>query len=187
MKGSSSNRLRERVKGVRANPLANAASKPKAKKGYIDRDYHGYFVEDGALRQFTTCRGVRYVHPQSIVVEKRLTTTHGGVSREQVQERPAPQVREPVPDAAQARARRGQALPDASIPEDPTLCCNHRATREESIMTKGVHRIPAGSKRARQMVHAKGAVQRDTLPALSPEQRNWNAQVEAKRKAKGKS
>ena len=85
MKGSVTNRLRERAKGVRANPLANdAASEPKAKKGYIDRDYHGYFIANGAIRKFTICSGVRYVHPQQIVVRKSLTPTHSvGETRRQ--------------------------------------------------------------------------------------------------------
>lgn len=52
-------------------------------------------------------------------------------------------------------------------------------------MTKGVHRVPAGSKRARQMVRAKGAKEFDP-GVVTPAQAAWNAQVEARRKAKGK-
>lgn len=44
------------------------------------------------------------------------------------------------------------------------------------------------AKRARQMVHARGAHETHGMPpALSPEQRAWNQQIEAKRKAKEKS
>lgn len=54
------------------------------------------------------------------------------------------------------------------------------------MTTKGVHRVPAGSKRARQMVRAKGAKEFDERN-LTPVQAAWNAQIEAKRKVKGKS
>ena len=30
---------------------------------FADHDKTGYFVEDGAIRRFTTYSGVRYVHP----------------------------------------------------------------------------------------------------------------------------
>lgn len=53
-------------------------------------------------------------------------------------------------------------------------------------MTKGVHRVPAGSKRARQMVRAKGSKEFDECN-LTPAQVAWNAQLEAKRKAEAKS
>ena len=66
--------LREGARGRELAPVSEAVSKPKAKKGYIDRDYHGYFFENGCVRRFTTCSGVRYVHPQYIVVKKSLTT-----------------------------------------------------------------------------------------------------------------
>ncbi len=57
-------------------------------------------------------------------------------------------------------------------------------------MTKGVHRVPAGSKRARQMVS------RGVLPfkgitlgydQRAENQKTWNEQIEAKRKTKEKS
>lgn len=69
MKGSRTNALGGRGAGKRAGfPAVEAASKPKAKKGFIDEDYHGYFIEKGAIRKFTTHGGVRYVHPLPIVV-----------------------------------------------------------------------------------------------------------------------
>lgn len=55
-----------------------------------------------------------------------------------------------------------------------------------AVKPGGIPRVPVASKRGRQMVHAKGAVQRDTPPALLAEQRAWNQQIEAKRKARGK-
>jgi hypothetical protein len=80
LKAFPSKTLREKGQGgLRAiPPCVEAASKPKAKKGYIDTDYHGFFIENGLIRKFTTCRGVRYVHPQPIVVRKCLTTIGGG-------------------------------------------------------------------------------------------------------------
>uniref|UniRef100_A0A6M3KGD7 Uncharacterized protein n=1 Tax=viral metagenome TaxID=1070528 RepID=A0A6M3KGD7_9ZZZZ len=53
-------------------------------------------------------------------------------------------------------------------------------------MTKGVHRVPAGSKRGRQMV-SRGRAQFPGFLLDDPraeEQRAWNDQVEAKRRAK---
>lgn len=75
----STNALREGVKGQRVAPLVDqAASKPKAKKGFIDEDYHGYFIENERVRRFTIYSGVRYVHPQQIVLRKCLTPIGGG-------------------------------------------------------------------------------------------------------------
>jgi len=51
-------------------------------------------------------------------------------------------------------------------------------------MTKEVIHTPVESKAGRRMVHAKGAVINPGPPALSAEQRAWNFQVEAKRKAR---
>ena len=42
---------------------------------FADPDKTGYFVEDGAIRRFTTYSGVRYVHPQPIVAELLPATT----------------------------------------------------------------------------------------------------------------
>ena len=57
-----------------SSPEREAVSQPKAKKGYIDEDYHGFFIENNVPVKFTTYRGVRYVHILPIVVEKSLTT-----------------------------------------------------------------------------------------------------------------
>ena len=37
---------------------------------FSDPDKTGYFVEDGAIRRFTTYSGVRYVHPLSMGVSR---------------------------------------------------------------------------------------------------------------------
>lgn len=63
---------------MRANPqLRKAESQPKAKKGYIDKDYHGFFSHKGRLVKFTTYSGRRYVSLLDIVDEKFLTTICG--------------------------------------------------------------------------------------------------------------
>ena len=54
-----------------------AASKRKAKKGFYDPDYHGFFKVNGVLARFSTYSGVRYVHIQDVVDEKFLTTISG--------------------------------------------------------------------------------------------------------------
>lgn len=52
-----------------------------------------------------------------------------------------------------------------------------------SLKPGGIPRTPSTTKSGRRMVHAKGAHETHGMrPALTPEQRNWNAQVEAKRK-----
>ena len=52
-------------------------------------------------------------------------------------------------------------------------------------MAKGVHRVAAGTKSARQMM-ARAKVSAGWGVGLTTEQRSWNAQIEAKRKAKEK-
>ena len=65
---------------MRVNPqVLEAASKPKAKKGYIDKDYHGFFTLKNAIVQFTTYGGRRYVNLQDVVDEKYLTTIGSGL------------------------------------------------------------------------------------------------------------
>ena len=78
MNGSSSKTLRVGAGESSSREVALAASKPKAKKGYIDEDYHGFFVENGRIRRFTTHSGVRYVHPQHIALRNVLTTIGSG-------------------------------------------------------------------------------------------------------------
>lgn len=51
-------------------------------------------------------------------------------------------------------------------------------------MTKGVIHTPVESKAGRRMVHAKGAAVASGPPALTRDQGNWNAQIEAKRQVK---
>jgi hypothetical protein len=63
---------------MRANPQdLEAASKPKAKKGYIDKDYHGFFSLNGVFVKFSTYGGRRYVNLLDVVDEKYLTTIGG--------------------------------------------------------------------------------------------------------------
>ncbi len=62
------------------------------------------------------------------------------------------------------------------------LAAMHQPVTGLPEMRKGVHRVSAGSKAARQM-----ASQNKPLPqhgSLTQEQIDWNAQVEAKRKEK---
>ncbi len=54
-------------------------------------------------------------------------------------------------------------------------------------MTKGIHRVTDDSKRGRQLRHAKGATESGWGDGLTKEQRDWNAQIEAKKKAKAQS
>ena len=58
--------------------VSKAASKPKAKKGFYDPDYHGFFSLNGATVKFSTYSGRRYVQAQDVVDEKFLTTTRSG-------------------------------------------------------------------------------------------------------------
>jgi len=60
--------------GESSSRKSSCLAKLKAKKGFKDEDYHGYFIEKGVPRQFTTYSGVRYVHPQPIVLRNSLTT-----------------------------------------------------------------------------------------------------------------
>ena len=50
---------------------------------------------------------------------------------------------------------------------------------------RSVHRVPANSKRGRQLAHAKGAVASDQYPGkLTSAQREWNANLERKNERK---
>jgi hypothetical protein len=74
----TTNALREGVKGQRVAPLAKQAdAQPKAKKGYKDEDYHGFFPINGKRARFSTYRGRRYVQAQDVADEKFLTTIGG--------------------------------------------------------------------------------------------------------------
>ena len=76
--GSPSNTLRVGGTGEESSsPDAEAVSQPKVKKGYIDKDYHGFFRLNGALCRFTTYSGRRYVNLLDVVDEKFLTTIGG--------------------------------------------------------------------------------------------------------------
>ena len=46
------------------------------RKRWKDVDKTGFFIEDGRVCKFTTCRGIRYVHILPIVVEDAPTTTY---------------------------------------------------------------------------------------------------------------
>lgn len=77
MNSSSSNTLRVGVGESSSHEVSLSLPKLKAKKGYIEQDYHGFFIENGAIRRFTTYSGKRYVHAQPIVFRKCLTTISG--------------------------------------------------------------------------------------------------------------
>ena len=48
---------------------------------FADPDKTGYFVEDGAIRRFTTYSGVRYVHPLSMGVSRVPNTIGCGQAK----------------------------------------------------------------------------------------------------------
>lgn len=80
-------------------------------------------------------------------------------------------------------------LPDSDYPGrpadigprlDPPGSLGIYLHRDWMGMTKGIHRVPAGTKRGRQLTPTKGV--ETTRPR--PDQAAWNAQVEARKQAK---